>query len=197
MREAAEAVEARQTKPAPARKAAPEGEAKARIEELEQELETLQDRHLRLQAEFQNFRRRALKEREEAHHYGHQNLVKELLPTVDNLERAIEHARQSAAGDLEGLLQGVELVQRELMGTLGRHGLREIPAEGRAFDPELHEAMTQLEDESATPGTVVKVFQRGYTLRDRMIRPTRVAVARLPGSDSEESKPDEDSGKSS
>lgn len=179
MREAAEAIEAQSADAAPgsaARPESPEGEPGPSGEELS----GLQDRFMRLAADFDNFRRRALREREEAHQFGHQNLVKDLLATVDNLARAIEHARQSEAGDLEGLLQGVELVERELLATLTKHGLGVISAEGERFDPSLHEAMAQVEDESADEGTVVQVLQRGYVLRDRLLRAARVVVSKRP-----------------
>jgi molecular chaperone GrpE len=178
MREAAEAIEAQRADaaPAPPRPKIPEGEPEPSGDELSE----LQDRYVRLAADFDNFRRRALREREEAHQFGHQNLVKDLLATVDNLARAIEHARQSEAGDLESLLQGVELVERELLATLAKHGLGVIHAEGERFDPSLHEAMAQVEDENADEGTVVQVLQRGYVLRDRLLRAARVMVSKRP-----------------
>jgi molecular chaperone GrpE len=171
MREAMEAVEARQEDRSG-------GEAPASGDPAE--VAGLQDRLLRLQADFENFRKRTLKDRQEALRYGHENVVKDLLPTVDNLERAIEHARSSDGGDLEGLLQGVELVLRELRGVLGRHGVEEIAAEGQAFDPAVHEAMAQQPSESVRPNTVIDVFQKGYRLRDRMLRAARVVVAAAP-----------------
>lgn len=136
------------------------------------------DRHLRLQAEFENFRRRNLKERQEALQYGHQNLVKDLLATVDNLDRAIEHTEESASTELQALLQGVELVRRELLGALAKHGVNPIEAQGKTFDPALHEAMSQVDDDSVPNATVVQVLQKGYQLRDRMLRPARVIVSR-------------------
>lgn len=163
MREAMEAVEAREEE---RRQPAGEGEAAE-----------VHDRLLRLQADFENFRKRTLKEKEEAFRFGNQNIVKDLLPTVDNLERAIEHARGSQTGDLEGLLQGVELVLRELLGVLEQHGLAAIEAEGETFDPAVHEAMTQQIDESVPANTVMQVFQKGYRLRDRLLRPARVVVS--------------------
>ena len=175
MREAAEAIEA-QRAPSIAPSKPPEGGGESSANELSK----LQDRYIRLAADLDNFRRRALREREEAHQFGHQNLVKDLLATVDNLARAIEHARQSEAGDLESLLQGVELVERELLATLTKHGLGVISAEGERFDPSLHEAMAQVEDESADEGTVVQVLQRGYVLRDRLLRAARVVVSKRP-----------------
>jgi len=168
MREAMEAVEAREEE----RRA---GEAPAGGPS--EEVAALQDRLLRLAADFENFRKRTLREKEEAWRYGHQNLVKDLLATVDNLERAIEHARGSEGGDLEGLLQGVELVLHELLGVLGQYGLEGIDAEGRPFDPALHEAMVQQPDASVAPNTVLQVYQKGYRLRDRLLRPARVVVS--------------------
>ena len=147
------------------------------IRELEAELEETRDRLLRLQADFDNFRKRVLKEREEVHRFGHQNLVKDLLPTVDNLERALEHARTSRGADLEGFLQGVELVLREVLGVLEQYGVTEVEAEDRAFDPNVHEAVGHKEAPDRAPGTVVQVVQKGYQLRDRLLRPARVLVA--------------------
>jgi molecular chaperone GrpE len=177
LREAEAAVE--QTEPARGAAPAPAAEAGPGSEELALELKATQDRLLRLQADFENFRRRALREKTEAHQYGHQNLVKDLLSAVDNLDRAIEHARQSA--ELEGLLQGVELVRRELLTALAKHGVTPIDAVGKPFDPALHEALSQVEDGSVAPNTVVQELQKGYQLRDRLLRPTRVVVARAPG----------------
>lgn len=146
-----------------------------------EEAAALKDQLLRLHADFENLRRRTLREKEEAFRYGHENLVKDLLPTVDNLERAVDHARQSEGGDIEGLLQGVELVLRELQGVFTRHGVEEIEAEGKPFDPSIHEAMAQVPDDAVPPSTVVQVFQRGYRLRDHLLRPARVIVSKPSG----------------
>jgi molecular chaperone GrpE len=173
MREAAEAIEARSTSPEPVAGLGPPEAGKPG-----DELEALQDRYIRLQADFDNFRKRVLKEREEAHAFGHQNLVKDLLPTVDNLERAIQHLRQSQAADLEGLLHGVELVERELLQALAKHGVVAIDADEKPFDPAFHEAVAQVEDETLEEGSVVQVVQRGYLLRDRLLRPAGVIVSK-------------------
>jgi molecular chaperone GrpE (heat shock protein) len=121
LREAAEAVEER----GQARERQRGGAAgpSPREAELTAEVEATRDRYLRLHADFENFRRRASRERLEAEQYGHQNLVKDLLTAVDNLDRAIDHARRSDGGDLESLLQGVELVRRELVAALVKHGV--------------------------------------------------------------------------
>ena len=149
-------------------------------EELKALIVAAKDRLLRLQADFENFRRRAVKERREAFQYGHESLAKDLLSTVDNLDRAIDHARSSSDGDLESFLQGVELVQREFLGILAKHGVQEIEACGKPFDPALHEAMAQAPDGSVAPNTVIEVMQKGYQLANRLLRPSRVVVSVTP-----------------
>ena len=185
MREAARSIEARAAQrraeeaeddPAPAAT----GADSTRVAALEQELAEAKDRTLRVAADLENFRKRALKDREDAHHFGHQNLVKDLLPSVDNLERAVDHARKGGEESASGLLEGVELVLRELHSVLAKHGVTPIEALGQPFDPSLHEAMAQVPDGSQPPGTVVEVFQRGYQLRTRLLRPARVVVSKRP-----------------
>ncbi len=189
LREATEAVEARQAAREGRKEAdAPEaGELGAELERLTAELEEARkegaesrDRWLRTQADLENLRRRTLRERQETLQYGHENLVKDLLGTVDNLERAIDHAKGSETKDLGGLLQGVELALRELFAVLAKHGVARIEAEGETFDPNVHEAVAQSEEGSAAPGSVARVYQRGYRLRDRLLRPARVVVAVAP-----------------
>lgn len=150
---------------------------KEAFEARSQELEEANDRHLRLQAEFENFRRRTLKEKQESQQYGQQNLIKDLLSSVDNLERALGHADETAETDLSSVLQGVELVHRELLGALGKHGVTVVNPEGEEFDPAYHEAMGQIPSDEVKPNGVLDVLQRGYLLKDRMLRPARVIVA--------------------
>ena len=147
-------------------------------EELTTERDELKERLLRLQAEFENFRRRNLKERQEAHNFGHQNLVKDLLPSVDNLERAIAYSEGSDGGDLQGLLKGIELVQKQLLALLAKHGVKRVEAKGQPFDPAVHEAMAQVENDGVPANTIVEVLEEGYQLHDRMLRPSRVMVSR-------------------
>jgi molecular chaperone GrpE len=148
------------------------------LDRLRKELIESRDKQVRLQADLENFRRRAQKEKVELIQFGHENLVKDLLSTVDNLDRAIDHARKSEGGDLESLLQGVELLQREFHGILGQHEVSEVEAQGATFDPAFHEAMAQVCDDSVPAGTVIEVLQKGYQLRGRMLRPARVIVAK-------------------
>lgn len=181
LREATEAVEARSAARnrggEPTETGSVEGSA-GDLEAVRGELAETRDRWIRLNADFENFRRRTLKEREEAHQFGHQALAKDLLPAVDNLERAIDAARKSGVGDLESLLQGLELVQRDLESVLAKHGVTEVEALGQTFDPSMHEALAQAPDDSVPANTVVKVFQRGYRLRDRLLRPAQVVVSK-------------------
>lgn len=151
----------------------------------EQKLEEVgeqKDQFLRLQAEFENFRRRSLKEKQESLRYGHQNLVKDLLSAVDNLERALEHGAQNAGSDVKGVLDGIELVHREILNALEKHGVSQIDALGKAFDPAVHEAIGQMPSAEVAANTVLQVLQRGYVIHDRMLRPARVIVAREPTS---------------
>lgn len=175
MREAGQASEPGDPPPG----APPGDEPVDLLDGAQHEIEAMKDRLLRLQADFENYRRRVLKEREDAFNYGHENLVKDLLAPVDNLERAIELARKRDGGDLEGFLQGVELVLRELNGILAKHGVSEIVALGQTFDPNVHEAMAQEPAGGSEPNnTVTQVLEKGYRLRDRLLRPARVVVAR-------------------
>lgn len=146
------------------------------------ELAELKDRYLRLAAEYDNFRRRNLKERQDLHNYANESLVKELLPAVDNLERAVVHGRkEEQRADSDNLLQGIELTYRSLVQILGRFGVVEIEAEGKPFDPQVHEAVRRVATNEHPPGTVLEVYQKGYLLKDRLLRPAMVAVAGDPG----------------
>jgi molecular chaperone GrpE len=194
LREATEAVESRHSErdKAGARGGDPASADKLTIEMLSRELQELKGLHeeklkeledqreqqLRLQAEFENFRRRSLKEKQESLKFGHQNLVKDLLSAVDNLERALEHGAQNAGPETQGILDGVELVHREVLGALAKHGVQEIEAEGQPFDPANHEAMGQVPNAEVPPNTVLQVLQKGYRIHDRMLRPARVIVSR-------------------
>jgi len=187
LREASEAIPDRSARK-PAAEASDPSADSARIEDLSAELVETKDRLIRLHADFENYRRRAQREREEAVRYGTQNLFKDLLTTVDNLERAIDHARMGGGADLENLLQGVELVQKGLVGLMSTYGVEEIDALGKPFDPALHEAMAQAPDASQPPNTVLEVLQKGYKLRDRLLRPARVIIARPPDAAAEGSE---------
>jgi molecular chaperone GrpE len=137
--------------------------------ERDEYLDSLQ----RLKAEFDNFRKRSAREHEAMSARAGERLVKELLPIVDDLERALEAAEQHEEATLE---EGVSLVHRALVDLLRREGLAEIETNGK-FDPHVHEALLQQPGEDAEPGSVLQVLQKGYTLGDRVLRPARVIVA--------------------
>ena len=167
---------------------------KGLYEEKVKECEDLEERSVRLHADFDNFRRRSLKEKQESLQFGHQNLVKDLLSAVDDLERALEHGAQNEGSDVQGILDGVALVQRELLGALAKHGVTTIEAEGKTFDPTVHEAIGQVPSTEVPPNTVLEVLQKGYLIRDRMVRPARVLVSRQPEGETSQRAGDEGAG---
>jgi molecular chaperone GrpE len=137
------------------------------------------DEYLRLaqrkQAEFENFRKRAARETTVAQERGATKLAKELLPAVDNLERALQHAPDDE--DDPGFVAGVKHVHTDLIAALQRVGIEQFSPQGEQFDPTLHEAIAQTPIEGADPGTVVEVYQRGYRVGETVVRPARVVVA--------------------
>ncbi|UJL44887.1 nucleotide exchange factor GrpE [Virgibacillus sp. NKC19-16] len=143
------------------------------MEALKQEKEELQDRLLRLQAEFDNFKKRSQKEKEVDRKYKAQDLVNELLPAIDNFERALQVEVTDATSSL---IDGITMVYQQLKDALKSQGVEEIEAEGNVFDPNLHHAVMQVEEEEVESNTVVEELQKGYILNDRVIRPAMVKV---------------------
>ncbi len=143
-------------------------------EALEQAAE-LRDALLRKQAEFENFRKRVTREREDERKRATERLVVELLPAIDNLERAIDHT--TAGGDLKHLLAGVEAVHAQVVGVLGKEGVEIIDPFGEPFDPMTQQAVSQAENPEVPEGTVVEVFQKGYSMGGRIIRSAMVVVS--------------------
>jgi molecular chaperone GrpE len=134
------------------------------------------DKYVRAVADLENGRKRARRELDDARADTKIKVLKEMLPVVDNLERAIEHANQSQ--DPGSILEGLKLVVRQFMHAFERLEVTPIDAEGQPFDPNLHEAISQVETEVHPPGTVVNVLQRGYKAGDRLLRPAMVTVAK-------------------
>lgn len=155
------------------------------LEKLRQDLEAKDieakknyELYLRQVAELDNFKKRTAREKEEAIRYGNEILVKDLLPVLDNLERAIEHAE--GGGNGKPLVDGIELVLKGLLEALEKHGVKQICAKGECFDPQKHEAFAQVESKDHEPNTVVQELHKGYTMLDRLLRPSLVSVAKLP-----------------
>ncbi len=142
----------------------------------QEELQILQDKYLRLAAEFENYKRLAQREQSESIRFGNESLLKNLLPIIDNLERAIQCAKDAGTGG--PLLEGVELTHKQFLETVSKLGVRQICSKGNPFDPAVHQAVTQVESESEAPNTVVEEFQKGYFLHDRILRPAMVSVAK-------------------
>ena len=146
----------------------------ARVEEAK----ALQDKYLRLAAEFENFKRLTQRDQREYYRFANESLLKELLPIVDNLERAIKSSKDRPGS--EGLIQGVDLVLKQFLETLEKFGVRPVNSVGEAFDPSRHQAVTHVESEDASGKIVVEEYQRGYLLHDRILRAAMVAVADVP-----------------
>lgn len=137
------------------------------------------DLYLRERADLENFRKRAQRDKEELGKFANEGILRELVPAVDNLERAIEHARQDGAGG-ETLLKGVELTLAQLQKALEKFGVVAIKSLGEPFDPARHEAMGQVESADQPANTVVQEYQKGYLLNDRLLRPALVMVSKAP-----------------
>ncbi|MCC6728314.1 MAG: nucleotide exchange factor GrpE [Chthonomonadales bacterium] len=151
-------------------------ELRARVAELEQQVEQERDRALRTQADFQNFRRRIDEQRAEQARFATRELLLGLLPIIDNFERAL--AASERTSNYEALVGGVSLTLRQLHDFLSRNGVAPIEAMGEEFDPNLHEAVMRVDDSDHPENSVVEELRRGYTMHDRVLRPSMVKVAR-------------------
>lgn len=156
----------------------------SRVKQLEQKLEErnkeyndLRDRHLRIAADFDNYRKRVSKEKADIIAYGNEELVKALLNVLDNLERALEH---SGSSEQDGpIVEGVKLVYKHFLSCLERFGVHPIDAEkGQEFDPRYHQAIERVETKDLTPGIILSEMLKGYTLKDRLLRPALVVVSK-------------------
>jgi molecular chaperone GrpE len=145
------------------------------VERLQAEVAELKDRLLRDRAELENFKRRQARDKADALRFANEGLLRDLLPLIDNLHRAVEHARGSR--ETAAIADGVEMTLRSLTDALERHGVKIVEALGRPFDPTHHEAIGHVESEHP-PNTVVGEHQRGYLLHDRLLRPALVTVGK-------------------
>ncbi len=153
-------------------------ELRDKLEAKEKEAKEHYERYLRQVAEVDNFKKRINRDKEDAIRYANENLIRDILPVIDNLERAIAHAQ--GGGNGKPLVEGVEMVLRGLLDVIGKHGVVQVPAVGEVFDPGKHEAMAQVESSQYEPNTVVDEHHRGYLLRDRLLRPALVTIAKAP-----------------
>ena len=152
------------------------------IEKLSEELEKLKEEKLRLLAEMENLRKRSEKEKLDSIRYGSINLARDILSPGDNLTRALEAIPEDekTSEKFKNLIDGLNMVQKEFSTILSKHGVNKIKAINTKFDHNLHQAMVELEDDTVDEGTVVQEMQSGYTMHDRLLRPSMVAVSKKP-----------------
>jgi molecular chaperone GrpE len=149
------------------------------IDEVRRQRDEFFEQLQRARADFLNYQKRARLQADADRRYAVGSLATDLLPVLDNLERATEAARGAAGA--ESIISGLDLVSRQLLGALGKHGIEPIEALGQPFDPNLHEALMQQPDPDHPEGTVVAELGRGYRIQDRVLRPSKVAVSTRPG----------------
>lgn len=144
------------------------------LKELQERLEEKENKLLRVQADFENYKRRARLDLEAAEKYRSQRIISDLLPALDNFERALQIDPDNE--QTKSLLQGMEMVHRQILEALKNEGVEQIPSVGEQFDPNMHQAVMQVEDEAYESNAVVEELQKGYKLKDRVIRPSMVKV---------------------
>lgn len=143
---------------------------------LEEEKNALQDKLLRLAADFENYKKRMIRDRETLFKYSEEGLLKELLPSIDNLERALAH--QGTGGEENALHEGIDLTLKALLAATAKFGLTAILSVGQPFDPNLHEALAMEESTDFPPQTVLREFEKGYHYKDRLLRAAKVVVTK-------------------
>ena len=166
-----EIIEASEETPA-VEAAEPEAEEVAE-EPAGEQSEEVKAQLIRMAADFENFKKRARKEKEDLRKFGNEHLVRDILPVLDNLERALAHVDS----DANPLVEGIKMVSKQFLQVMENYGVRPIESAGKPFDPAIHDAMTQQPTADAEPGTVLQEFERGYTIHERLLRPARVIVA--------------------
>lgn len=148
-----------------------------KVAELEAANAELKDQMLRRQAELENYRKRLIRDKEEAVQYANESLIRDILGFLDNMDRALVAAKNG--GDINALIEGFEMTQNQLLSTLDKNwGLKAIDSVGQEFDPSLHEACMMAIDESLDKETVLEEFQKGYTLHGRVVRPSKVKIGK-------------------
>ena len=172
--ETVENTEATETKEEVVEEKTAEELLQEKVDKLEEELKQSEDKYLRLYAEFENFKRRKNKEIETNNVYKSQKVITEILPSLDNLERALQV--ESDNEEIKSLLKGVEMVYEGLLNVLKSEGVELIETENAQFDPNYHHAVMQEEDSEKESGAILDTFQKGYKLKDRVIRPAMVKV---------------------
>lgn len=148
------------------------------LQKLQEQAEKFKNEYLYLRAEFENYKKHAIKERSELLKFGAERFARDILGVVDNFERGLAAAASSE--NLASFKKGVELTASELRNVLQKNGVTELPAEGLAFDPNHHEALASEPSDAVPEGNVLRVFQKAYRLHDKLLRPAQVVVAKKP-----------------
>jgi molecular chaperone GrpE len=155
------------------------GDLRANLEAKEKEAAENYDRYLRAMAEMDNFRKRAARDKEDAIKYGNEKLIKDILPILDSLDRALHQASEmTARNNFEAFQQGLQLIHSQILGCLERHGVVKVAAKGEEFDPDKHQALMQVETPEMESNRVVDEYESGYTLHGRLLRPSKVSVSK-------------------
>ena len=152
----------------------------AKLAEVEQELHQQKDSSLRIMADAENIKQRSARDVEKARKFGLQKFVEDLLSVLDSLDQAIQMTEQAAGEESTSHLEGMKLTQKMLLDAMVKHGVQVVEPQGENFDPNMHEAIKMEQTDEHPPGTVIAVFQKGYQLHDRVVRPARVVVAKAP-----------------
>ena len=147
---------------------------KKKLEEKEKEASANYDKYLRAVADFDNYKKRALKDKADAIKYGNEDIIKDILPFMDSLDRALEHD----TGDIQAFKEGIALIQDQLLCCLKKNGVERIDTAGKDFDPNFHEALMQMESDQHEDNKIVSEMEKGYLLNGRLLRPSRVCVCK-------------------
>lgn len=169
-----------QTQPRPSSMEEELVQLRQQLESKEQENKRLQDKYIRLYAEFENYKKRSARDLEETTRFANERLLKEFLTVVDNLERAIFHTKdhRDSARDFEKILEGLELIHKQCLEVMGKFGVTPFESYLQPFDPSQHQAMAQRESDEHETGTVIEEIQKGYRFHDRVLRPALVVVSK-------------------
>ena len=158
-------------------------ELQEQLTQVQNETEVHKEQYLRTLAEMENLRKRTQRDKEELAKYANESILREILPVIDNLERAVEHAEQAESN--EGLFEGVQMTLTQFSQLLNKFGVEPVEALGQPFDPAYHQAMGQLESAEHPVNTVIQQMQKGYQLNKRLLRPAFVMLAKAPVAESE------------
>jgi len=161
-----------------------------KLEEKEKEAAVNYDRYLRAVAELDNYRKRAAREKTDIIKYGKEDIIRDILPFVDSLDRALEHD----TGDVQAFKDGVALIQEQLLSCLKKHGVERIETAGLNFNPNFHEALMQMESDQHEDNKIVSEMERGYLLNGRLLRPSKVCVCKKTNKENDICEKNEDTG---